>query len=79
MIKEVLKTLEQHKNGEMQSPTAMGQIFALFGVSSRFLIMKQERGKEVFTGLDYGTNTDAENRIAEFERPDYYYVVKEEF
>lgn len=79
MIKEVIKTLEQHKNGDMQTPTAMGQIFALFGVSSRFLIMKQERGKEAFTGLDYSTNTDAENRIAKFERPDQYYVVEEEF
>ena len=79
MIRDVIKVLKEHKDGEMQTPTAMGQIFALFGVSNRFLIMKQERGKEIFTGLDYGTNTDAENRIAEFERPEQYHVVEEEF
>lgn len=79
MIKELIKTLEQHKNGDMQTPTAMGQIFALFGVSSRFLIMKQERGKEVFTGFDFSTNHDADKKMAELGEPDNYWIVEEEF
>lgn len=33
MIEDVIKVLKQHKNGDIQTPTAMGQIFALFGVS----------------------------------------------
>lgn len=79
MIEDVIKVLKQHKNGDMQTPTAMGQIFALFGVSSRFLIMKTERGKEVFTGFDYGTNAEADKKMEELGEPSNYWIVEEEF
>jgi hypothetical protein len=70
MINEVIKILEAHKNGKLQTAFAMGSMFALFGISNRFLIMKNERGKEVFTGHDFKTKTEAENN---------HYIVEEEF
>ena len=79
MIKDVIKLLKQHKNGDIQTSTAMGQIFALFGVSSRFLIMKQERGMEVFTGFDYATNAEADKKMEELGEPSNYWIVEEEF
>ena len=41
--------------------------------------MKQERGKEVFTGFDYGTNAEADKKMAELGEPSNYWIAEEEF